>query len=87
MPHFCIPTLVAEVMEVNMRKDLYIQNFNANGTNIKTTQYADDTVLNLKDFKSLEQDFKLLEKINFLFSGLELNKPKIEAIQLVLYFT
>ena len=44
-------------------------------------QYADDTVLYLKDFKSLENTFKLLKKF-FICSGLKSNKEKTEAIQL-----
>ncbi len=67
--------LVAEVMAINIRKDLDIKNINVNGTNIKITQYADDTVLYLNDFKSLENAFKLLEKF-FICSGLKLNKEK-----------
>ena len=71
-------------MAVNIHKDLDIKNFNANGTNIKITQYADDTVLNLQVIRT---GFSAFRKKSFLCLGLKVNKPKIEAIQLGLCFT
>ncbi len=77
--------LVAEVMAINVREDQDIRSINLNGSDIKITQYADDTVLYLRDLKSLEEAIKLLENFS-LCSGLKLNKEKTEAIQLGLMF-
>ncbi len=72
-------------MAINVRKEKDIRSINLNGSDIKITQYADDTVLYLRDLKSLEVAIKLLENFS-VCSGLKLNKEKTEAIQLGLMF-
>ena len=73
--------IVAEVMAINIRNEKSIKGLNIGTTNIKLTQYADDTTLYLQDTESLKCTFKLLDKFQ-LYAGLKLNKEKTEAIQL-----
>ncbi len=68
-------------MAIHVRKDTSIDSLNINGTEIKITQYADDTVLYLKDLQALQNSYCLLDRF-FVCSGLKLNKEKTEAIQL-----
>ena len=66
-------------MAINIRNDKSIKPIVLGKTDLKIRQYADDTVLFLKDFKSLKNTFQLLD--NFQVSaGLKLNKEKTEAI-------
>ena len=65
--------LVVEVMVVNIRSDENIRSIDINGFNIKITQYACDTILYLKDPKSLKNTFNLLDHFQQC-SGLKLNK-------------
>ena len=68
-------------MAIHVRKDTGIDSLKINGTEIEITQYADDTVLFLKDLQSLQNSYCLLDNF-FECSGLKLNKEKTEAIQL-----
>ena len=73
--------IVAEVMAINIRNDCKIEPINFGDSSLKIRQYADDTVLFLKDHKSLKCTFDLLDRFQ-LSAGLKLNKDKTEAILL-----
>ena len=62
-------------MSINIRNTDNIQGLAINRYKLKTTQYADDTTLYLKDSTSLKHTFKLLDHFH-LCAGLKLNKEK-----------
>ena len=71
--------IAAEVMAINIRNDKSIKPIVLGKTDLKIRQYADDTVLFLKDFKSLKNTFQLLDNFQ-LSAGLKSNKYCINTI-------
>ena len=73
--------IVAEVMAINIRKNRNIQGIKFGETEIKLTQFADDTTLFLNNDQSLKFSLDLLEHYQHC-AGLKLNKEKSEIVQL-----
>ena len=68
-------------MSLVLKADNDIEGIDIGTYNLKIMQYADDTVLYLKNKKSLRNSFKLLDHFHKC-AGLKLNREKTEAIEL-----
>ena len=73
--------LCAEVLAINIRNSENIKGIKCDSSNIKITQYADDTCLFLNNTISLEFALELFENF-YRYAGLRLNKDKTEIIWL-----
>ena len=73
--------LCVEVLAINIRENKEIKGIILGNTEIKITQFADDTCLYLNGTSSLENVFKVFEDF-YRYAGLRLNKDKTEMIWL-----
>ena len=73
--------LCAEVLAINIRNSVNNNGIKCDSSNIKITQYADDTCLFLNNTISLEFALELFENF-YRYAGLRLNKDKTEIIWL-----
>ena len=73
--------LCAEVLSCNIRADKDIKGIALKQTQIKITQYADDTCLYLDSINSLERVLAIFEDF-YRYAGLKLNTDKTEIIWL-----
>ena len=64
-----------------LKNDQSIKGINVETKEIKITQYADDTIVFVRDEESVEQLLRLLDEFK-LISGLEINTSKTEAMWL-----
>ena len=73
--------LVAEIMAIHIRKSKNINGLQYQNAEIKIKQLADDTTIFLKNYNSLENTLKILDKFEKA-AGLKLNTSKTEAMRL-----
>lgn len=73
--------LVVESLALNIRNDNQIEGITILDKEMSISQMADDTSLFLRNSKSIENTFKLLEHFHRC-AGLKLNKAKTEVIPL-----
>ena len=71
--------LVAEILAINIKMSKDITGITINKKEIFISQLADDTTLFVKDTKSLEKVFNILDKFHKC-AGLKLNKNKTEGL-------
>ena len=70
-----------EIFARALKSDQSIKGINVETKEIKSTQYADDTTVFVRDEESVEQLLRLLDEFK-LISGLEINTFKTEAMWL-----
>ena len=73
--------IAVELLAWKIRKSADIEGIVINNTEIKVSQYADDTTLLLKNQGSVERTFELLAQFKEI-SGLEINRQKTNAMWL-----
>ena len=73
--------LCVETLAINIRKNMNIKGIKVGSTEIKISQYADDTCLYLKDTPSIEKTLKVFECF-YRYAGLRLNQAKTEILKL-----